>query len=31
VPWNQLIATYEIEKGSMDAKDIQSIINAFIL
>lgn len=31
VPWNQLITTYEVEKGSSDAQDIQSIINAFIL
>ncbi|GAB1475646.1 hypothetical protein MASR2M70_04780 [Bacillota bacterium] len=31
VPWNQLITTYEVEKGSMDARDIQGIIDAFLL
>lgn len=31
VPWNQLITTYETEKAPIDARDIQSIIKAFIL
>ncbi len=31
VPWDQLITTFEIERGSMDVRDIQNIVNLFIL
>lgn len=31
VPWDQLITTYEIERGSMDVRDIQNIINLFLM
>ena len=31
LPWNQLITTFETEKGSIDARNIQNIIKAFIL
>ena len=30
-PWNQLISTYETAKTPLDARDIQSIIKAFLL
>lgn len=31
LPWNQLITTFETEKGSINARNIQNIIKAFIL